>query len=170
MRVAAPKYPRSANRSGGATTLVIGLGNPILGDDGVGWRVVEQLERGLSTKNHVELECLAVGGLSLMERMLGYPRVILVDAISTGLAPNGTVRVFPLAELEQTDVGHTASAHDTSLGTALRAAAAMGADIPERVEVVAVEAETGLDFTEELTPPVAAAVQAACDSVIKLLE
>ena len=149
--------------------LVIGLGNPILGDDGVGWAVARRLGELEGWSASVEIDCLAVGGLSLMERILGYESVILVDAIETRCAPPGTVTVMDLADLTAPALGHTASAHDASLATALEAARAMGADVPRRVQIVAVEAAMSYDFTEELSGPVAAAVLLACDRVRELI-
>jgi hydrogenase maturation protease len=154
-------------------TLVIGLGNPILGDDGVGWAVASALNNQLPVTTHqspIVVETASLGGLSLMERMLGYDRVVLVDSMETGQSPAGCVRVFPLASLPDPGSGHSASAHDTSLMTALKTAESLGAAIPRRVDVVAIEAQNVYDFSEELTPPVAAAVPVAVDHVLKLLE
>jgi hydrogenase maturation protease len=152
-------------------TLILGLGNPILGDDGVGWRVAEAVQTRLSIINTpVEVDFASLGGLSLMERMLGYERVILVDCLETGSAPFGTVESFPLSELADPSAGHSASAHDTSLITALQTAQSMGADVPSRVDVVTVEAKTSVDFSEQLSPEIAAAVPVATAAVIKLLE
>ena len=127
------------------STLVLGLGNPILGDDGVGWKVAEQIQSRVETfGTPVDVEFASLGGLSLMERMLGYSRVILVDCLETGSAPVGTVRVLRLDELEDPMAGHSASPHDASLMTALQAAQAMGAEIPSRVDVVTIEARLSL--------------------------
>ena len=149
-------------------TLVLGLGNPILGDDGVGWKVAEAVQAILG--NAVEVDFASLGGLSLMERTLGYQRVVLIDCLETGLAPIGTVQSLPLAELADPSAGHSASAHDTSLITALQAAQSMGADVPSRVDVVTIEASLSLDFTEVLSPAIAAAVPVAVQEVLKLLD
>jgi hydrogenase maturation protease len=152
-------------------TLVIGLGNPILSDDGVGWRVVEELQSKIvNPKSEIELDCVSLGGLSLMERMLGYQRVILIDAMETGRSPAGSVQVFPLASLSYPMAGHSASTHDATLMTALAAAQALNLPIPKSVDVVAIEAKNVYDFTEELSPPVAAAVPVACQTVLELLK
>ena len=107
-------------------TLIIGLGNPILGDDGVGWVVAEKVQAELinpqsaiENPQSVEVDCASLGGLSLMERLTGSERVILVDAIFTGKQPVGTVSRFLLDELPDLSAGHSASAHDTSLRNAL---------------------------------------------------
>jgi hydrogenase maturation protease len=153
-----------------SSTLIIGLGNPILGDDGVGWKVVEEIQsKFVNRKFEIEFDCLSLGGLSLMERMLGYQRVVIVDSMETGRSPVGSVRVIKLDELENPSAGHSASAHDTSLITALNTAKAMGLPIPEYVEIVAVEAKNVYDFSEELSPAVAEAVPLAVQAVINLL-
>ncbi len=151
-------------------TLILGLGNPILGDDGVGWKIAEAVQsKSADLQGAVEIDFASLGGLSLMERMLGYERVILIDCLETGAAPPGTVRSFPLAELADPTAGHSASAHDTSLITALEAAQSMGAETPSRVDVVTVEAKISLDFSEQLSPEIAAAVPVATSEVLKLL-
>jgi hydrogenase maturation protease len=154
-------------------TLVIGLGNPILGDDGVGWKVAEAVSARLSSCQrpaaHVEVDCAALGGLSLMERMVGYDRAIVIDAIGTGQRPPGEVSHFDLDELYDPSAGHTTAVHDVSLMTAVRMGRSMGAVLPRRITVVAVESPYTYDFTEELTPPVQAAVPVAAQTVIDLL-
>ena len=151
-------------------TLILGLGNPILGDDGVGWRVAEAVQAILGTlAASVEVEFASLGGLSLMERMLGYERVILVDCLETGSRPVGSVECMQLAELANPTAGHSASAHDTSLITALETAKAMGEETPARVDVVTIEAKNTYDFSEQLSPEVAAAVPVAMQEVLRLL-
>ena len=165
-------------------TLVIGLGNPILGDDGVGWKVAEEVETQLSnfhakrpTSNlqlpreasNIDIDCVALGGLSLMERMVGYERAIIIDSIGTGQHALGEVYHFDLDDLYDPTSGHTTAAHDMSLMTAMKMGRSLGAELPQHVTVVAVESPYTHDFTEELTPPVQAAVPVAAQLVIDLL-
>jgi len=151
--------------------LIIGLGNPILGDDGVGWVIAQQVAQKCSGDPRVEVDCLSLGGLSLMERMVGYKRVILIDSIHTGQHPVGSVNSFPLSDLPDLSAGHTTAAHDTSLRTALNVGRSMDIMLPEDedVQVVAIEAENVYDFSDELSQPVAAAVPHAVETVMKLL-
>ena len=98
-------FPRREGGQG-VRFLVIGLGNPILGDDGVGWRVTEELGRVVAERSlPIEVDSLAVGGLALMERMVGYDRVVVVDAIRTGAGPIGAVTLFALANLPDPRAG-----------------------------------------------------------------
>jgi len=165
----------SAAMADHTTTLVIGLGNPILGDDGVGWWVVDALEDRLGrdeglrrSVGDVELDRVAVGGLSLMERLVGYDRVILVDAILGGEMP-GTVSVGSLAEIVCHLAGHLDSAHDVSLPEALCAGRALGARLPAEITVVSVAVRSVDRFDEQLSPEVAAALQGAVDDVLTVL-
>lgn len=162
-------------------TLVIGLGNPILGDDGVGWRVVERVEQQLTDDlagrlgrldvlESIEFMYLSLGGLSLMEAMIGADRVILVDALETGQQPVGSVLSLRLEELPNRAAGHLSSAHDTTLQNALKVGESMGAKLPAEIQVVAIEAEMEYNFSEQLSTAVAAAVPEAARRVISLLE
>jgi len=159
--------------------IVIGLGNPILGDDGVGWRVAEQVRSSLAVVGQVgktscdpppvDVDCLSLGGLSLMERLVGYQRALIIDAITTGASPPGTVTSFPLEDLPPRSGSHTASAHDTSLQTALQVGRAMGACLPEQVHIVAIAAQAVYEFSEELTAAVANAVPIAAQAALNVL-
>jgi hydrogenase maturation protease len=152
-------------------TLIIGLGNPILGDDGVGWVIAQNLKTQLAADTSLEFEFLSLGGLSLMERLTGYTKVRLIDALSSGKHPKGKVVSFPLSEVPDLTSGHTSSAHDTSLRNALILGRSMGIDLPkdEEVIIVAIEAENVYDFSEDLSPMVADAVPEAVNLVIDII-
>ncbi|GAB4427158.1 MAG: hydrogenase maturation protease [Anaerolineales bacterium] len=166
--------------------LIAGLGNPILGDDGVGWRVAEEVSArsgiplGDAALPHqppenlppISIECYALAGLSLMERFIGYDKVILIDSLNTGNYKQGEVVTFTLDALDDLTYGHSASAHDASLKTALKVGRSMNVPLPkdEDVHVVAIEAEHVYDFKEELSPAIEAAVPLAVKKVLELLE
>ncbi len=161
--------------------LVIGLGNPILGDDGVGWHAARQVEAQIDQRkipiqplNHqpndlklprVEVECLSLGGLSLMEHMIGYDRVILIDSIQTGKVAVGTVECFPLEDLPEHAFGHLSSAHDTTLQNAIWVGRAMNASLPEIITIISIETHKVYEFSEDLSQP----VNDAIPSVVKIV-
>jgi hydrogenase maturation protease len=156
-------------------TLVVGLGNPLLADDGVGWRVAEAVRARLAGDPAltadarfavVEVDQLAVGGLTLMERLVGCRRAILVDAMVTGEHPPGTVRRFSVADIPGREATHMDSAHDASLAIALAAGRSLGADLPADIVVVAIEAVRVDEFGEEMTPAVSAAIPGAVETVL----
>ena len=161
----------------GKPTLLIGLGNPILGDDGIGWRVAEEAEAILGKRPKSERErhpvdvlYLSLGGLSLMEHMEGYQDVIVCDSIIVKDQPNGTIYSLPLSRLPDFSSGHSTALHDTSLASALAVGRKMEMELPEDIWVVAVSAEYVYDFSEELSPPVAAALPGAVDVLMDILE
>ncbi len=150
------------------STLVVGLGNPILGDDAAGWRVVEGLQvEGLP--QGVETVCLAAGGLRLMEAMLGYAHVVIVDAFYTPERPEGTVFTCPMETIPAPDAGHLSSSHDTSLPHALEMARRLGFSVPRRIDVVGIAARVNLRLSDELTPAIASAIPQAKETVRRLL-
>ncbi|MBZ5625770.1 MAG: hydrogenase maturation protease [Acidobacteriia bacterium] len=73
--------------------LAIGLGNPLMGDEGIGWHIAERLAADPRLPEHVEVIC---GGTDLIRyagEMDGRSRVVLIDAIEDG-SDTGTVTVF----------------------------------------------------------------------------
>jgi len=150
-----------------ATTVVVGLGNPLRRDDGVGPEVVEQLARCAKLPPGVDLLADDRGGLALMERLVGYERAIIVDAM-IGDEGAGAVRVMPLGDLL---TAHSACTHDTSLMTALELGRLTGAALPgdAAITIVGVEVVECLAFGEGCTPEVAAAVPRAVERVLELL-
>jgi hydrogenase maturation protease len=154
-------------------TLVVGLGNPILGDDGAGWAVVEAVERLLEKQAKeqpgLDFICLSVGGLSLMEHLIGYDRAIIIDAINLQQDPAGTVYCFPLEELPSHAAGHMTSSHDTTLQNALEMGRTMGAHLPESIAVIGIESPNVYDFSDQLTPPIAVAIPEAARLVWEVL-
>ena len=153
------------------TILVIGLGNPILGDDGAGWRVAEEIARETANNPEIEADCASLGGLSLMERLTGSEHVILVDTIYSGKKKIGTVSVFPQSELPDMSAGHTTAVHDTSLRNALSVGRSMNIPLPsdQDVLIVAIEAENVFDFSETLSSLVETAVPHAVKAVLQLI-
>ena len=150
-------------------TLVVGLGNPILGDDGIGWQIAQTLQQLKEIPSDVTIECLAIGGISLMEELIDYDRAILIDAIVTHQVPVGNVACYQLGDLPNLNTGHMSSAHDTSLMDALKLGRSLGAHLPEDISVVTVESQKVYDFSEDMTPAVAAAVPQALKIIQNLL-
>jgi len=158
-------------------TLIVGLGNPILGDDGIGIVVAEAVQQRLLCgavaassgvdDAGVEVDTECVGGLRLMERLIGYDRAIIIDAICTGSHAPGSVLRLAVDDLP---TQHSSSAHDATLATALQLALAMGLKVPAKITIIAVEAGYVLDFDEHLTPAVAAAVPVAAEAVLDCLK
>jgi hydrogenase maturation protease len=96
------------------SVLVIGLGNPLRGDDGVGPRLVEELNhRGLPG----EVTALdgGAGGLDLLQVLEGWQRVVVVDAADVGREPGQFVR-FTLHQAGLAQAADPFSLHSAGLG------------------------------------------------------
>lgn len=149
-------------------TLVIGLGNPLVSDDSVGLRVAEQLKGLLADRDDVEVTEDYWGGLRLMERMIGYDRALVIDATCTGASP-GTIHHLSTDSIA---TQKSASAHDVNLPTALAFGRRAGAHLPadEDVRLIGIEAEDLINFNDQCTPAVAAAIPRAVQEVVQLLD
>jgi hydrogenase maturation protease len=157
-------------------TLIVGLGNPILGDDGIGWRVAEEAQRDLNgatydfgASHQIDFDFLSLGGIRLMEHLIGYDRAIIIDAINTGERPIGNVSNFLLEDLVPNLQGHLSSPHDTNLPDAIEMGKLMGAQLPEKITIIAIEAQNVYDFSEELSSPVAEAIPVAINEIKQVL-
>lgn len=144
-------------------TIVLGIGNPILTDDGVSIHIVKRLYK---TKLDADIKLAATGGLGIIEIVAGYDRLILVDAIITGNEP-GTIFELSLDELQTHPPVHFASTHDVSFIAALKLGRElMPEKMPSEIIIFAIEVEDITTFGEECTPK----VQKAIPQVIKLIK
>lgn len=145
--------------------MVLGVGNPWRGDDGVGPAVVESLRGTLDAG--VRLEDAGAPGLALVEMMLGMAHVIVVDAlVDENMAP-GQVQVQRPEDFP--GLAPASHHHGVGLLDALRFGhRVVPADMPCRLALVTVAIRPpGLE--EKLSPPVAAAVAVAAEAVRRLL-
>jgi hydrogenase maturation protease len=104
-----------------------------------------------------------------MEMMVGYARVILIDALYHPSVAPGSVHRMTLEDLATAaphEPEHLASAHDTSLPTALEAGRRLGLALPDEVVIYAIGAQDVLTFGEQLTPAVAKAVPGVVGAVV----
>jgi hydrogenase maturation protease len=139
-------------------TLIVGLGNPILADDGVGVHVVRALA-AYSLPAGVVLTEACVGGLRL-----------LVDAIQMPDGQPGDI--FSLRPDALQSSLHSGSAHDLSLSDALRLGRELGMAIPgdTAIWIVALQVADVRTLNEELTPAVQAAIPTAVEAILSLTE
>jgi hydrogenase maturation protease len=155
-------------------TILVGLGNPILGDDAAGWKVVEQVEQQdqqlqRANREAYDIVYLSIGGLGLMEHLIGYDRAILVDTIVSRNEVPGTISTQMLEDVFDLTAGHTTSVHDASLQNAVNLARKMGVHMPRNIIVVGIAIDSIHSFSEALTAHIAAAIPRAVEIVIDLL-
>lgn len=150
-------------------TLVLGLGNPILTDDGVGIYVVREVAARCQREGVTFAEA-SVGGLRLLEHLEGYERVIMVDAIQTCDGKPGDIYRLHPNELRASL--HSGSTHDLSFPGALALGRGMGMVLPgdDDIVIFAIQVEDILTFGESCTSVVAAVIPAAAETVLSELE
>jgi len=149
-----------------AHTIVVGLGNPVLADDGVGIAVAQVLGKRLSGTG-VSVTESSWGGMRFLDLLAGHDRAVLVDAIQWRHGPVGTV--YCLTPEEAIPTLRAAGYHDISLGQALALGATLGMHLPKAVVVFAVEVADTTTVREGLSPAVAAAVPEVVQEVEDLL-
>jgi hydrogenase maturation protease len=111
--------------------LILGLGNPLRGDDGIGPRVVEELNHRALAEGVMALDA-GSGGLDLLHLLEGWERVIVIDAADVGREPGRFVRFTP-AEARLIESADGFSLHNAGLAEALALAHAVGQTLPELV-------------------------------------
>jgi hydrogenase maturation protease len=146
--------------------LVMGVGNPLMRDEGIGPRAIEMLLEGYDFPDNVEVVDAGTMGLSILDLFLGVDRLIVVDAVKdTGHAP-GTVVVMDPSEIRGNQVMH--SLHDLSLSDVLQNAELLGR-APQAV-VIGVQIESIEQWVLELSGPAEAALPVAVAAVISELQ
>ena len=150
-----------------APILVLGLGNMLLSDDGVGPALLNQLaDYDARWKDQVEFVDGGTQGLALLGHLSGRRALIIVDALKRGAAP-GTIHRLTLPELREVSPGRASSGHESNAGELLAAAQLLD-ELPDRLFVVGVEPEkiaTGIGLSES----VQRALPCASDQVSCLL-
>lgn len=131
-------------------TLVVGIGSTIRRDDGIGVEAARRIKDRCSSP-HVDVIELGTAGLSLLDFVEGYERLVILDAIMTG-APPGTVHELRGEDIAKTV--HLGIGHEADLPTSLRLGSQLKGRMPRHVVVFAVEAADIHTFSEQLSPEV----------------
>ena len=132
-------------------TLVLGLGNPILSDDGVGIRVAQEVGEKLNDPQ-ITVDETSTAGLSLLESIVGYDEVIIIDAIQTKKGQAG--QIYRMKPEDFSFAKHLSSPHQINLVTALELGKTLHLVMPQEITIFAVEARDVSNFGERCTPEV----------------
>ena len=144
-------------------TVIIGMGNRLLSDDGVGIAVAHAVAERLTDVMKLTVTELHTGGIRLMEAMAGFKRAVVVDAMLSG-APPGSVHRFDPKDFVTTK--NTFSSHDTDFTTAYDLGVMVGVALPEQLSFWGIEACEFDLFSEHLTAKVAAALPEAVNLIV----
>ena len=145
-------------------TIVLGVGNLILGDDGVGVHVANELKKHINDPN-ITIDEAITGGMNLLDLILDYNKAIIIDAVKSEKGENGEVRRIPL---DNFSTMHSCNPHDVSLIEAIKMAKKMGEKrIPQEIIVIGVMMkEMPCEFGDKLSEKVAAAVPKAVEMTL----
>lgn len=156
------------NTSGCATgTLVIGIGNSLMGDDGAGIHVISRLA-GVSLPDDVEMIDGGTLSFTLLERVENAARLIIVDAAALDAEP-GTVQVFHESAMDEfLNSRSRPSVHEVNLLDVLTAARLRGR-MPARYSLVGIQPEF-IGWSSEPSARVAAGIERAAETISNLLE
>jgi len=152
----------SLQTNSGPKVLVLGIGNLVMSDDGVGVKVVQQLQREYSCAENVEIMDGGTLGLDLLPKMEELDHLIVVDAVETGYKPGTCIRLtgeeLPIA-LET-----KLSPHQMGLKDLLSVAQLLGHS-PGEMVLIGVQPGS-IEMDTELTPEVNAVLQDLVDNVV----
>lgn len=148
-------------------TIVLGVGNPILQDDGVGIHVIEEIRKRELKDSDISFDIAFTGGLNLLDMMRGYEKVILVDAITREQSAPGEVKRFSVHSAASL---HSTNPHDVSLAEALSLAHNLGeTSLPKEIILIGIVVRHSYDFGEKLSAEVQRAVPTAVRMVLSEL-
>lgn len=145
-------------------TIILGIGNQILGDDGVGIHVVNEVKKYINDSN-VTIDEAITGGMNLLDLLLGYDKAILVDAVKSDEASHGQVKRILLSDF---NTMHSCNPHDVSLAQAIDMAKKMGQqNIPKEIVIIGILMKsTPCEFSEQLSKEITMAVPQAVQLII----
>ena len=150
-------------------TLILGLGNPILGDDGVGIAIAREIRDGWPTDPSIDILEAGLAGRFLLDVITGYQTVVVADAIITDeKALAGSIYSLSVDDLGKA-VNPYAS-HALDLRTTVELGKQLGYEMPETIRVYAVEIKENTVFREGLSREVEAAVVPVARKIMQDLD
>ncbi len=127
-------------------TLILGIGNPILTDDGVGIKVAQKLKE---ENPKLEVIMTSEAGIILLELLVGYDKLIIIDSIKTEKGKPGDLYKLELEDLKPAK--DFSSSHGIGIATAFELGKGLGYKMPRYISIYAVEIKDNTTFGEKCT-------------------
>ena len=127
-------------------TAIIGIGNPVMADDGIGPRLISELE---GSHLGVDLIDMGTGGMQLVHVLAGYESVLIIDSADMGLSP-GVLRVWAPEEVVSLKETRAYSLHDWDLLRSIEISRNLG-EAPDTILIFAVQPHS-LAMRDGLSP------------------
>lgn len=154
-------------------TLLLGLGNELYGDDGVGIRVVRKIKEEAAKKKppkpafeDIVIEECSLSGLAILDVIVGYDRLVLVDTIKRASPVPGRVHLLEEGHIRAVP---GPSPHYVSIPQMIELGRNLGLYVPSRIRIVAVEAKNMYRLGEGLSPEMEDRLQSIIQSVEDVL-
>jgi len=143
--------------------LILGIGNSILRDDGIGPAIIQELKQ-CCARSDVSLKTTNLTGMPLLDLLIGYDVLMVADAIKSGAKP-GEIQWLQVDDFKIRT--HACSQHNMNILQVLELGKHLGLDVPSDIQIIAVEAYDVTNFGEDLTPAVAKAIPKAAASILQ---
>jgi len=147
-------------------TLVLGIGNPILCDDGAGIRVAREVAKQVNRPQITVAETSEVW-LSLLDSIADYDKAVIIDAVQTKNGQAG--QIYRMGPEDFSFAKHFSSPHQINLVTALEIGKMLGLAMPQEITIFAIEAKDITNFSEKCTPEVEKAIPEVVKMVLQEL-
>jgi len=146
--------------------LILGIGNTIMGDDGGGIYVARMIEDRTKSRADLQVKELGVSGFKLIEEILGYDEVIIVDSYASEHTDAGRIREFNPEDFE--DTLHASSPHGANFATALELYRSLQPDrIPRRIRIFTIDIHPTDTFGESLSDRVREAALKLAEMIVR---
>ena len=129
------------------STLILGLGNPILGDDGIGCLVADRIKTDFKSEDTIEVISASVSPLRMVDEIAGKERLIIIDSVSTGSLEPGTL--FEIEPSEERSAPF--STHSFSLDQLREIGASLGLAMPRYIKMYGIEIVPPREYTSALS-------------------
>ncbi len=136
-----------------------------MGDDGLGIHVVRMLKNKIPARDGLEFKELSVGGLKLVEEILGYEKVFIIDSVDTEHRQVGRIREFSPEQLKATEQA-SPSPHVLNFATALELYTRLKPnEIPGTIRIFTINIDPDFTFREKLSPT----IQEAAANLVEII-
>jgi hydrogenase maturation protease len=141
--------------------IILGLGNPLLGDDSVGLRVTRELSTILHSPD-LTIEEVSTSGLDILNLIADCEFATIIDAVQTSRGSAGTIYSFDIDEVIPSQISHT---HQLDFVSAIQLGRKLGLKMPNTIRVYAVEAPDIDEVSDKCSPKVESAIKPCAEMI-----
>jgi len=147
--------------------LILGIGNDILKDDGIGIKIIEEINKN-KFSDDIEFKTSILGGFDVLEIIQDYKKVILIDAIKTKDGVPGDIYYFKPSDFKETL--HLSNIHDISFLNAIKLGKKLRFNVPKEIHIIAIEILEDRIFGDNFTPELKSKFPKIVKSVKKIIK